>query len=132
MGHVESREVFSMALISAQNAPKYEIPHEPGEWMRIRPLKASDTVLIQRDYPTAADRLLALLPEMIVEWSYGEPISAAAVNDLDRDTISWLDQDVIPPLLYGRSDEEKKDSFEPSSSTPSRLERRRSRRSSNT
>lgn len=132
MGHVESREVFSMALISAHSAQKYEIPHEPGEWMRIRPLKASDSAIIQREFPTNADRLLALLPEMIVEWSYAEPLSAAAIADLDRPTIAWLDGDVIPPLLAERTEDEKKDSSSGSSSGAPRRPRSPSRTSSNT
>lgn len=121
-----------MALVSSKHAQRYDIPHEPGEWMRIRPLKASDQALIQRDFPTPVDREIALLQELIVEWSYEEPLSAAAIADIDLPTLAWLDGVVLPPLLAERTDEEKKDSSSGSNSGTPRRPRSPSLKSSNT
>lgn len=113
-----------MALISSLNAPKYEIPHEPGEWMRIRGLKASDQILIQRDYATPAERELALLKAIVIEWSYEADVTPEAIDDLDSATLAWLDSEVLPALLnVQRSDDEKKASSNGLSSTPSRPKR---------
>lgn len=122
-----------MALISSLSAVKHDIPHEPGEWMRIRPLKASDEALIQRDYPTPVDRELAILKAIIVEWSYDAPLTEGAVDDIDRETLRWLDTEILPPLLaVMRSEDEKKDYSSGLGSTPPRPARSRSRQSSNT
>lgn len=119
-----------MALIRNQG-DRYDVPHEPGEWIEIRPLKASDERLIQADYPTPIDRELALLKAIIVGWSYDAPLEPEAVEDIDRDTLHWLDQTVLPPLL-ARSDEEKKALSSGLSGTPPRRIRRTSPSSSNT
>lgn len=122
-----------MALVSAKHATSYDIPHEPGEWMKIRPLKASDQALIQRDFPTPVDREIALLQEMIVEWSYDAPLTAAAIADIDAPTLAWLDSVVLPPLLAAtRTEDEKKDSSSGSNSGPRRRPRSPSPTSSNT
>src|SRR5690349_15613350 len=97
-----------MALVSAKDGKRYDIPHEPGQWMRIRPLKASDESLRQKDFATNVDRELAILEAIIIEWSYEPAPSAETIADLDRPTLYWLDQVVLPELNDPRSDSEKK------------------------
>lgn len=78
-----------MALVSPDKAVKLDIPHEPGEWIRVRPICAEDAEGLELD----GDKVrvsIDLVAKLLTEWSYDEPPSREAVARLDLNTYIWL------------------------------------------
>jgi len=76
-----------MALIKDQKT-RYDIPHEEGQWIELRPLRNSDLIGIDDDDPYAS--MIATLEKIIVAWSYDEPVTPETVRLLDMRTTNWL------------------------------------------
>ena len=106
-----------MALITSKDYKRLDIPHEPGQWVDVRPLTFGDldifgmdgeTVVVTRD----------LVAEVVTGWSYGEwPATKderlELIRTLDLDTSVWLITalgETLPKISGIRSDSEKKDS----------------------
>ena len=103
-----------MALVVKQDK-RIEHPTEPGTWAVIRvPLSAGD-LGFARD-GSAVAMTLDILPRVIVEWSYPEPVTRENVSRLDGPTFRWLDDEISSASAI-RPEEEKKDSASPSSPT---------------
>ena len=101
-----------MALVVKQDK-RIEHPTEPGAWAVIRvPLSAGD-LASARD-GSAVAMTLDILPHVIIEWSYPEPITRENVERLDGPTFRWLDDELSRASAI-RPEEEKKDSGSPSS-----------------
>jgi hypothetical protein len=83
---------------------RLDVPHEPGEWVEVRPLSAKNLRVMDKAAKTAARGPDAVLDETeygyelttrmldaaIVAWSYGAPVSPENVADLDLATTVWL------------------------------------------
>jgi hypothetical protein len=80
-----------MAIVKDSDAQRIDIPHEPGHWVLLRPVKVRDV----RDTPdNRLDATLAILAKAILEWSYPEPITVETLEDLDAGTMGWLEKQV--------------------------------------
>lgn len=110
-----------MALITSQSE-RIAIPHEPDNWIEIRPLRAGDLGL----FTMAGDQVKVsheLLAAVVVAWSYGEmPTDPAQrlelVKQLDLDTYLWAYNELggrLSRISGIRSEPEKKESSTPSS-----------------
>lgn len=91
-----------MALIDPNKSTKLDIPHEPGEWIRIRPITAAQAAAMGDNMNT-----LSVLSAVVVEWSYSEPVSPETVGQLDLRTAQWLTEEVMS-LSGMRSEEESR------------------------
>lgn len=80
-----------MALVDAVRI-RIDLPHEPGEWVVVRPLGALelDEALRLADGPLAPRQLVEQLERVIVEWSYQVPVSAQAIGRLDVQTAAYV------------------------------------------
>lgn len=112
-----------MALISSAKPERIEIPHEPGQWIELRPLRAGDLDVFEASADGGLRVSYELLARVVTSWSYGPwPASEAereeCVKDLDLDTYSWLVGAIgerLPTMSGIRDEAEKKDSTSPSS-----------------
>jgi hypothetical protein len=112
-----------LALITSKDHKRLTIPHEPDQWVEVRPLTFGDMDLFGMDGETVAvSRDLAA--EVITSWSYGEwPATKDErldlIKSLDLDTAMWLITslgETLTEISGIRGDSEKKDS--PSNSPP--------------
>lgn len=113
-----------MALISSRDIKRVDIPHEPGQWVELRPLTARQFATIQRDAKdeSPGEITLRLLASCLVDWSYIDDegakvsITPEAIDALDYETFNWLDGQLALASSI-RSLDEKKDLEPPSSLT---------------
>ena len=92
-----------MALCSLTTR-RIDIPHEPGEWVEVRPLSAKNLRVMDKAAKTAArgpDTVLdeteygyelttRMLDAAVVAWSYEPPVTPENLADLDLATTVWL------------------------------------------
>jgi len=112
-----------VALITSNDYKRLVIPHEPGQWVDVRPLTFGDLDIFNMDGETVVVTR-DLVAEVVTEWSYGEwpPTKderLALIRSLDLDTSVWLITalgETLPKISGIRSDSEKKDS--PNNSSP--------------
>lgn len=76
-----------MALIKRDAVIEFPIPHEPGEWIKARPIRAGD---IEGTSGDAFAVTMQVLTKLITAWSYEDAVSAESVRDLDIKTVEWL------------------------------------------
>lgn len=107
-----------MPFVDPLSSTRFDSPHAPGEWFRIRPSTAGDTAKIaetqgKSTYPVTV-RILALT---IVEWSFDAPITEENVGNLDPQTYQWLMS--VDAQVSGQMDaaEKKEPTSEPSADT---------------
>ena len=82
-----------MAFVSQVPPEKFPIPHEPGEWMLLVPVRFSDIIgAMEEDVPIKQQvkGMVELVVMLVKEWSYDRPISYESVDDLDTETMTWL------------------------------------------
>lgn len=115
-----------MALITSKDYKRLEIPHEPGQWVDVRPLTFGDMDLFRMEGElVGVSRDLAA--EVITSWSYGEwpaphDERVELIKSLDLDTSVWLIQalgETLTEISGIRSDSEKKESDSSSQPTTS-------------
>ena len=111
------------------------VPHEPGEWMKFRPLSWLDMQAARDARLTRAlQRASGLLPEAlevlrdetvqeegasveqldqavilrsgIAEWSYGEPVSPETIGRLDERTAEWAYEEIVRRNVIERAEGE--------------------------
>lgn len=107
-----------MALINSQHIRREDIPHEPGEWVEIRPVTAGQISDLQKDSGEESSASIAIrtLAGCIVAWSYDAAVSVESLRELDYETFTWLETKIS--ITSGlRTEEEKKSSASPSSGT---------------
>lgn len=104
-----------MALINSSNTKHLDIPHEPGQWVEVRPLTAGDIEGLSVD-GSGVKVSIECLAAIISAWSYQEPVSLENVRRLDLDTFTWLGNEALK-VSGVRDDAEKKDSNLDSSPT---------------
>lgn len=95
-----------MAVIDPNERVRLDIPHEPGEWVELRPLDAGVAMRVTRvlkedPYKTYGYELAR---EMLAGWSYATPLD---VEKLDARTLRWL-LEAVNDASDLRSDDEKK------------------------
>ena len=91
---------------------RLELPHEPGEWIDIKPLSIADLVEVKQQARTTGgpeyqlsdeDSGMAIaLPSLtrgIVAWSYPEAVSAEAIGSLDTETAVYVLRALVPGQL---------------------------------
>lgn len=100
-----------MALITDDTRVRLNIPHEPGQWIEIRPMRNSDLEKI--DVSDRVAMTLALFERVILAWSYPEPVTPQTIRQLDIDTTRWLDEEI--PKASGLRSEAEKNGSTPSS-----------------
>jgi hypothetical protein len=85
-----------MALINSQHIRRVDIPHEPGEWVEIRPVTAGQYADLQRDGAdlTGAEVALRILVGSLADWSYDAPITPETLRSLDYETFTWLEREL--------------------------------------
>lgn len=106
-----------MALISDKDIQRIPIPHEPDQWVELKPITVRDLAAMQRDTEgqTPTEATVRVLLNCLKGWSYDTPITAETLDSLDFDTYTWLSSQMM--LTGRRSEEEKKESEPPSSLT---------------
>lgn len=82
-----------MALIKDDTKVRLDIPHEPGEWIDIRPTRNNDLLSINFDTDPFAG-MMKLLDSVIKGWSYAEPVTPENVRMLDSVTTTWLSEEL--------------------------------------
>lgn len=130
-------------MLVSRNAREVPIPHEAGEWLKLRPLSwkqlddarkarqreaVKSSVEMTREMgpelmaqirsartdapaetapgdPLDAYDRATLLRLGIVGWSYEEPVSAEAIDDLDEETAEWAARELIRPTT--RTEDER-------------------------
>lgn len=102
-----------MALVDISKTQRYELPHEPGAWIEMRPASSGDLANTGSDPYTVT---LQVLGKVIVAWSYDAPVTSANVYLLDMETVQFL-AGAFKELSGIRSDEEKNALSSPSSAT---------------
>lgn len=107
-----------MALISPQDVTRFPIPHEPGQWVELRPLTGRHFASIQRNAKeeSPGEITLRLIAACLVAWSYDAEITPENIEALDYETFNWLDNQ-LSAASSQRTLEEKKDLEPPSSPT---------------
>lgn len=100
-----------MAFISSLPAQHIVIPHEPGEWIEIKPVSVGSWREIGKAATdkTVLELQVLLLLHSLTAWSYERAIDEEAINDLDRQTFDWINNEVNL-LTVLRPDAEKKGS----------------------
>jgi hypothetical protein len=115
-----------LALITSKDTKRLDIPHEPGQWVEVRPLTFGDLDIFGMDGETVrVSRDLA--SEVITGWSYSEwPVSRderlTLLKSLDLDTSMWLITalgETLTEISGIRSDDAKKNTVNNSSPTTS-------------
>lgn len=96
-----------MALIKDDATVQLDVPGEPGQWIKVRPLRIGDTV--GKDGADMTTTAFSLLSAVIREWSYDAAPTPETVALLDMGTATWLAQEVVR-ISGVRPDMEKKDS----------------------
>lgn len=112
-----------MALINSSNTKRLDIPHEPGQWVEVRPLTAGDIEGLSVDGSQVKVSIEALAA-IISAWSYDEPVSLENVRRLDLDTFTWLGAEALK--VSGVRDDETKKNLGSASSPTSRTRNGRS------
>lgn len=103
-----------MALIDPDQVITLEVPGEPDQWVRFRPLTAGDVEELMEENGNL--RPAAMIAKSIIAWSYGPDVSIKAVRSLELETYNWLSP-LVTKASGIRDAEEKKDSAPESSPT---------------
>lgn len=74
-----------MGLVSKTAPTRFEIPHEPGQWVDLRPITYD-----QVEKAKANNDPMAALALAVMAWSYDAPVNEENVRDLDVQTANWL------------------------------------------
>lgn len=108
-----------MALIDPTKYTRIDIPHEPGQWVEVRPFITADTIVIAKKEPeTEPEASVEMLALCIKRWSYSEePVTAEQLNVLDAKTFRWLDNEIL--VLSGIRTRAEKNGSAPQSSPTS-------------
>lgn len=107
-----------MALINSQDNRKIDIPHEPGQWVLVRPPTVADIRQASAESASEMQIGLDLVMRLVVGWSYDEPVTPDAIDRLDLKTGQWLAQELAAQFIETN---EKKDSGNGSSPGPRSL-----------
>lgn len=121
-----------MALLSADDRKRLVIPHEPDQWIEVRPVTARDSAAVEA-LAAGKSQLglgLGILEHCIVAWSYDAEVNAENIGRLDMTTFSWL-METVDVTGGGRDTGEKK-GLAGNSSQPSPRRMQQSRRNSGT
>lgn len=100
-----------MPLIKDETRVRLDIPHEPGEWIEIRPMRNGDLLHVELKDKVSATVLM--FERLITGWSYEEPVTPENIRRLDIKTASWLDGELT--RVSGVRTEEEKNGSSPSS-----------------
>jgi len=73
-----------------------ELPHEPGEWIRIRQPSAF-MLARSSEIESIAESTAVLLEQCILAWSYPEPVTRENIEELDSASVRAI-KDVLFPL----------------------------------
>lgn len=105
-----------MALIDPKEVRHVEIPHEPGEWVELRPITSRIFATVQREGKgeSYSEITLRLLAGCIVAWSYDAPVTPENIDLLDPVTMNYLDEQ-MQKTSGSLSEEEKKEPISPPS-----------------
>lgn len=100
-----------MALIDPKETRRVPIPHEPDEWVVLRPITARDLADLQREAAagklTPAENTNRILLKVLLSWSYPDLITLENLERLDHQTHTWLDEELLR-TSGDRDDDEKK------------------------
>jgi hypothetical protein len=81
-------------LLTNDCTKRFDIPHEPGEWVEIRRLSGYQTHTLIDAKATLADDPVnwayRWMEACVVVWSYAEPVSPDTLKRLDAATSIWL------------------------------------------
>jgi hypothetical protein len=96
-----------MALVSRLAPQRIPIPHEPHEWVELRPLTAGQMLDLQpgADAMSAGELAVHIVLGALSAWSYDAPLTAESIRDLDADTFRWLTE--TAPTTGRRGEEER-------------------------
>ncbi len=84
-----------MALVSSLKPKRIPVPHEPGEWLEIRPISAGEFANLNSVGLNPRQFSLAVIECIIVGWSYDAEVSPETIADLDGATFDWLDNQLL-------------------------------------
>lgn len=121
-----------MAFVDPSEYVTRQVPHEPGEWVKIRRLMTDDLIALQKrpDEDTPTEQSIEMIRLCVSEWSWARPIDEASLKVMDPKTFRWLDNEVM--VLAGLRAGDEKNASEPPSSATSGRGRGGSRQSSAT
>lgn len=107
-----------MAFVDPNKRDKRPVPHEPGQWVELRPLMAADYAQVQRNAmdKSAAEISIELLALAITSWSYPREVTVESIGQQDIVTFQWMREE-MQIVTDGRTEDEKKVSEPPSSPT---------------
>lgn len=106
-----------MALVSQLKPVRFEIPHEPDQWVDLVPpsILTLDRLRESNQGKGIAEATIQILLHCVKGWSYDAPPDEATLSDLDPRTYNWLTESLNS--ITGLGDAEKKDSANGSSPT---------------
>lgn len=82
-----------MALIEIGTTQRFEIPHEPGEWVDLRPLPwARFTEITSKP---GVEKAIVLVRESIAAWSYDAEVTAENIDRIDVQTAKFIAEAVL-------------------------------------
>jgi hypothetical protein len=96
-----------LALISVDQVKRLDVPHEPDQWIEVRPVTAGDLGMLEAGQ-SMVKLTLEAMSTLIKGWSYPEPATRESVNRLDVDTFIWLSKEIMT-FSGVRDDAEKND-----------------------
>ena len=105
-------------LTGAGITKKLDLPHEPGEWVEIRPLSWRQVNAI-RDIDDENEITCYVLSQAIVGWSYGEPVTPETLDRLDAETAVFVIDKLRPGRQKKEEAEEDRKNVSDSSTPPS-------------
>lgn len=79
-----------MGIIDARHVTRFEIPHEPGEWIGLHRISGGQVRKIMKQAGDGADRAVAILRASLDTWSYPCPITDETLDDVDYQTLLWM------------------------------------------
>ena len=80
-------------LINKDAGTKLEIPHEPGEWVVIRPVPWGFFEEVENE-STIVKKTLKIFIGSLVSWSYDAEINEENLEWLDTTTAEWLNEQI--------------------------------------
>lgn len=80
-----------MALIKDGTEIELPIPHEPGEWIKIRPARTGD---VEGTTGDEFDVMVQMLDKIIIAWSYPDPVTKETIRLIDIVTLRWLSEHI--------------------------------------
>ena len=86
-----------MALVSKLQPRRVPIPHEPGEWIELKPPTGGQWAAALKDDAAPSEYLRTC----VTGWSYDAPVNAETIADLDIATSAWLIKQVSAIVAPG-------------------------------